>query len=142
MESTKENCYMMSESELFDHVCRAVCKVCEVTMDGLLNSREMPNPICRGLCWLAMRSIMDITYARIAALIGEKAHKFTTASVNTAATRALGLISKSYHWEQQWNAVKKELDIKPQKLNNDIMRIQVIVPKEARNKVKIMVIEK
>lgn len=142
MESTKENCYMMSESELFDHVCHVVSKVCDVTMDGLLNSRELPNPICRGLCWVAMRSVMDITFARIAKLIGTKGHKYTTASVNTAATKALNLISTNQHLRQQWEAIKKELGIKPQKPNNDIMRIQVVLPKEARNKIKIMVIEK
>lgn len=133
---------MMSESELFDHVCRVVSKVCEVTTEGLANKREMPYPVCRGICWVAMRSIMDITFARIAKLIGAKGHKYTTASVNTAATKALNLISTNYHWKQQWEAIKKELDIKPQKFSNDIMRIQVVLPKEARNKIKIMVIEK
>lgn len=142
METTKENCYMMSESELFDHVCHVVSKVCEVTMADLINSRNMPNPICRGLCWVAMRSIMDITYARIAALVSAKGHKYTTAAVNTASTKALSLISSSYHWKQQWEAIKKELGLKPKKFNSDIMRIQVILPKEARNKIKIMVIEK
>lgn len=142
MESTKENCYTMSESELFDHVCKVVCKVCEVTMDGLMHSRKMPNPICRGLCWVAMRSIMDITYTRIATIIGGKTHKYTTASVNTSASKALNLISTNYHWGQQWEMIKKELDIKPRNFINDIIKIQVVIPKEARNKVKIMVIEK
>lgn len=142
MESTKENCYMMSESELFDHVCRVISKVCEVTTDGILNKREMPYPVCRGICWVAMRSIMDITFARIAKLISTKGRKYTTASVNTATTKALNLISTSYHWRHQWEEIKKELGIKPQKFSDDIMRIQVVLPKEARNKIKIMVIEK
>ena len=133
---------MMSESELFDHVCHVVSKVCEVTIDGLINKREMPYPVCRGICWVAMRSIMDITFSRISKLIGAKGHKYTTASINTAATKALNLISTNYHWQQQWELIKNELEIKPKKFSNDIMQIQVVLPKEARNRVKITVIEK
>lgn len=133
---------MMSESELFDHVCHVVSKVCEVTIDGLINKREMPYPVCRGICWVAMRSIMDITFSRISKLIGDKGHKYTTASINTAATKALNLISTNYHWQQQWELIKNELEIKPKKFSNDIMQIQVVLPKEARNRVKITVIEK
>ena len=133
---------VQSDGMLFDKVCEVVCKVCEVDMHGLLNERGMPYPTCRGLCWHALRIITNMTYARMAVLVAQRGHDFTVASLNTATSKAVNLISTSAYWRQQWNAIKKELDIKPQKFENEVMEIVVTLPKEARNKVKIKIIEK
>lgn len=133
---------VQSEGMLFDKVCEVVCKVCEVDMYGLLNERGMPYPTCRGLCWHALRIITNMTYARMAVLVAQRGHDFTVASLNTATSKAVNLISTSAYWRQQWNAIKKELNIKPQKFEDEVMEIVVTLPKEARNKVKIKIIEK
>ena len=137
-----EKSEMMSEGELFDKVCYVVCQVCEVNMDGLLNSRDMPYPTCRGLCWHALRIMTNMTYARIATLVGQRGHEFTVASVNTATSKAVNLISTSFYWKQQWQSIKNKLGIKPQKFDGEMMEIVVTLPKEARNKVKIKIVEK
>lgn len=132
-----------SASDLMDDVLNAVSETCGVTVQGLLTERSMPYPNCRGLAFYAFRQITGFTYKQIRDIIHEKGSNFTTAAISWATTRGIELISKTAYWNLQWQEIKKRLDIQQKdKSDNEPMVIEVRLPKEARKKIKIRVIEK
>lgn len=131
-----------SENELMDVVLELVSDVCEIEKNGLLFSKALPYPTCRGLCWYAMRQITGATYTRITEMIHKRGSILTSQSVCNNTSRAIGLISKSAYWGKQWKEIKECLGIKKNDAVDEPIIITLAIPKVIKDKVEIKIVEK
>jgi len=137
----KETEKSISESELMDKVFQVVCDVCDVTIEGLLHSKSMPYPNCRGLCWYAMRQITGMTYTRIAQVLHTKGSAFTSQSVCGTTTKTINLISKSNYWGKKWEEIRQLLEIKKADKFEEPIVITIGIPKEAKGKIEFKIVQ-
>lgn len=131
-----------SENELMDVVLELVSDVCEIEQDGILYSKAMPYPMCRGISWYAIRQITGMTYTRITEIIHKKGSALTSQSVCNNTAKAIETISKSAYWKKQWDEIKRCLCIKKTDVFEEPIVITIGVPKDAKDKVQIKIVEK
>jgi len=126
---------------LFKEVSAFVAKMCDVNQDDILSkSKVLPLPICRGICWYAIRVAFDVTYVEIANLMKTMGCEYTSAGISFSVGQAINLSIRSPHWSKVWNKVKSILPNDVEKNDKNIV-IQIIIPKGSKDNIKFEIKE-
>lgn len=126
---------------LYRSVGNLVADLCDVKIDDILSkSKVMPLPICRGMCWYAIRVAFDATYVELAKLMQVIGCNYTSAGISFSVGQAVNLSIRSPHWSRVWNKVKSILPNDVVKNDKSIV-IQIIIPKGSKDNIKFEVKE-
>lgn len=126
---------------LYQSVGNLVAELCDVKQDEILSkSKVMPLPICRGMCWYAVRVAFDTTYIELAKLMETMGCKYTSAGISFSVGQAVNLSIRSPHWSRVWNKVKSILPNDVVKNDKNIV-IQILIPKGSKDNIKFEIKE-
>lgn len=125
----------------FDAVSKVVANLCDVNQSEITSKKKnSPLPICRGICWYAIRVAFDATYTELSKLSEILGCKYTSAGIGFSVGQAINLSIRSPHWSRIWNQVKSTL---PSKKDVDkTILIQIIIPKGSKENIKFEIKEK
>lgn len=125
----------------FDAVSKVVANLCDVNQSEIISKKkDSPLPICRGICWYAIRVAFDATYTELSKLSEILGCKYTSAGIGFSVGQAINLSIRSPHWSRVWNQVKSTL---PSKKDVDkTILIQIIIPKGSKENIKFEIKEK
>lgn len=128
---------------LYNEVGYLVAELCDVKQEDIYSkSKILPLPICRGLCWYAIRVAFDATYGEISKLTKLAGSKFTSAGISCSVNQAITLAGRSQHWSRVWDKVKLVLPTNLSKINKDEgIVIQIIIPKGSKDNIKFEIKE-
>lgn len=141
-ESEKENTRRQDAMIfLYQSVWNLVAELCDVDKDEILTkSKVMPLPICRGMCWYAVRVAFDATYVELAKLMDVMGCKYTSAGISFSVGQTINLSIRSPHWSRVWDKVKSILPNDVVKSDKNIV-IQIIIPKGSKDNIKFEIKE-
>ena len=126
---------------LYQSVGNLVAELCDVKQEEILSkSKVMPLPICRGICWYAVRVAFDATYVELAKLMDAMGCKYTSAGISFSVGQAINLSIRSPHWSRVWDKVKSILPNDVVKNDKNIV-IQIIIPKGSKDNIKFEIKE-
>jgi len=126
-----------------DKVGDLVAELCDVKKEDIFSKdKTIPLPVCRGICWYAVRVAFDATYVEISKLTDLLGWHYTSAGVSFSVNQAVGFTIRSPHWSRVWNKVKAILptDVLKDNANKDIL-IQIIIPKGSKDNIKFEIKE-
>ena len=126
---------------LYQSVGNLVAELCDVKQEDILSkSKVMPLPVCRGICWYAVRVAFDATYVELSKLMDVMGCKYTSAGISFSVGQAINLSIRSPHWSKVWNKVKSILPNDVVKNDKNIV-IQIIIPKGSKDNIKFEIKE-
>lgn len=128
---------------VYKDASKIVADLCDVKQEQILSkSKVMPLPICRGLCWYALRVAFETTYVELAKLMTSIGCKYTSAGISSSVGQAINLSIRSPHWSKVWNEVKSILptDVIKSEENKSIL-IQIVIPKGSKDNIKFEIKE-
>lgn len=126
---------------LYQSVGNLVAELCDVKQEDILSkSKVQPLPICRGMCWYAVRVAFDATYKELSKLMDAMGCKYTSAGISFSVGQAISLSIRSPHWAKVWNKVKSILPNDVAKNDKNIV-IQIIIPKGSKDNIKFEIKE-
>lgn len=126
---------------LYQSVGNLVAELCDVKQEDILSkSKVMPLPICRGICWYAVRVAFEATYVELAKLMEDMGCKYTSAGISFSVGQAINLSIRSPHWSRVWHKVKSILPTDVVKNDKNIV-IQIIIPKGSKDNIKFEIKE-
>ena len=128
---------------MYQAVGSLVAELCDVKQTDILSkSKVAPLPICRGICWYALKIAFDATYTELSKLTDKMDCKYTSAGISFSVTQAINLTIRSTHWSKVWNKVKSILPNDITKSNKDKnIVIQIIIPKGSKDNIKFEIKE-
>jgi len=127
---------------LYDDVGRYVAQLCDVDYNDIFSkSKTSPLPICRGICWYAIRVAFDATYVEISKLTQMADCHFTSAGISFNVNQVISLISRNNEWYNVWNKVKLKLPNNVLDKENKNIVIQIIIPKGSKDNIKFEIKE-
>lgn len=128
---------------VFDEASKIVAEMCDVKKDDISSkSKIMPLPICRGICWYAIRVAFDVTYVELSKLTELMGCHYTSAGISSSVGQAINLSIRSPHWSKVWNRIKSILpnDVIKDEKDKTIV-IQIIIPKGSKDNIKFEIKE-
>lgn len=126
---------------LYQSVASLVAELCDLKQEDILSkSKVSPLPVCRGICWYAVRVAFDTTYIELAKLMETMGCKYTSAGISSSVGQAVNLSIRSPHWSRVWNKVKSILPNDVVKNDKNIV-IQILIPRGSKDNIKFEIKE-
>ena len=128
---------------LYNEIGNYVAELCDVKQEDIYSkSKTMPLPICRGICWYAVRMAFDATYGEISKITELAGSHYTSAGISFSVKEAINLSIRSPQWSRVWNKVKAKLpkDALKNEFDKGIL-IQIIIPKGSKDNIKFEIKE-
>ena len=128
---------------VYDTVSGLVAELCDVEQKDIYSkSKTQPLPICRGICWYAVRITFDATNSELSKMTEAMGCKFTSAGISFSVGQAINLSIRSPHWSRVWNKVKAILPNTVLKSEQEKgIVIQIIIPKGSKDNIKFEIKE-
>lgn len=128
---------------IYDAVSKIVAELCDVEQQEIMSkSKTLPLPICRGMCWYAVRVAFDATYVELSKMSEILGCKYTSAGIGFSVGQAINLSIRSPHWSRVWDKVKAILPTEAIKNATDkTIVIQIIIPKGSKDNIKFEIKE-